>query len=60
MAHSSWDTLYISAFPVEHYNFSLIRIVGGKSPNLVHSARRPKIGLFYLPTVIVWLENLVE
>jgi hypothetical protein len=38
----------------------LIRIVGGRSPNWVHSARRPFIGLLYLPRVIVRLENLVE
>jgi hypothetical protein len=33
---------------------------GGWSPNWVHSARRPLIGLLYLPRVIVRLENLVE
>jgi hypothetical protein len=38
----------------------LILIVGGRSPNWVHSARRPQIGLLYLPRVIVRMENLVE
>jgi hypothetical protein len=33
---------------------------GGWSPNWVHSARRPFIGLLYLPRVIVRIENLVE
>jgi hypothetical protein len=33
---------------------------GGWSPNWVHSARRPFIGLLYLPRVIVRMENLVD
>jgi hypothetical protein len=33
---------------------------GGWSPNWVHSARRPFIGLLYLPRVIVRMKNLVE
>jgi hypothetical protein len=33
---------------------------GGWSPNWVHSARRPLIGLLYLPRMIVKMENLVE
>jgi hypothetical protein len=33
---------------------------GGWSPNWVHSARRPVIGLLYLPRVIVRMQNLVE
>jgi hypothetical protein len=33
---------------------------GGWSPNWVHSARRPLIGLLYLPRVTVRMENLVE
>jgi hypothetical protein len=39
--------------------FFLIRLVGGGS-NWVHSARRPLIGLLYLPRVIMMMENLVE
>jgi hypothetical protein len=38
----------------------LICIVGGWSPNWVHSARRPLTGLLYLPRVIVRMEKLVE
>jgi hypothetical protein len=37
-----------------------ICIVGGWSPNWVHSARRPFTGLLYLPRVIERMENLVE
>jgi hypothetical protein len=33
---------------------------GGWSPNWVHLARRPFIGLLYLPRVIVRMENLVQ
>jgi hypothetical protein len=40
-------------------NFFLI-CIGGWSPNWVHSARRPFIGLLYLPRVIVRMMNLVE
>jgi hypothetical protein len=40
--------------------FFLIRIVGGWSPNWVHSARRPLNGLLYQPRVIMMTENLVE
>jgi hypothetical protein len=32
----------------------------GVEPNWVHSARRPPIGLFYLPRVIMRMKNLVE
>jgi hypothetical protein len=42
------------------WSFFLIRIVGGASPNWVHSARRPLNGLLYLPRVIMMMENLVE
>jgi hypothetical protein len=31
---------------------------GGVESNWVHSARRPLIGLLYLPRVIVMMENL--
>jgi hypothetical protein len=41
-------------------SFFLIRIVGGWSPNWVHSARRPLNDLLYLPRVIMMMENLVE
>jgi hypothetical protein len=40
--------------------FFLICIVGGWSPNWVHSARQPFTGLLYLPQVIVRMENSVE
>jgi hypothetical protein len=40
--------------------FLLIRIVGGGAPTWVHSARRPPIGLLYLPRVNMSMENLVE
>jgi hypothetical protein len=40
--------------------FFLIRIVGGWSPNWVHSARRPLNGLLYPPRVIMMMKNLVE
>jgi hypothetical protein len=40
--------------------FSLIRIVGGWSPNWVHSARRPLLAYCTCPGVIVMMENLVE
>jgi hypothetical protein len=43
-----------------NFNFFLICIVGGWSPNWVHLARRPLTGLLYLPRVIVRMENLVE
>jgi hypothetical protein len=33
---------------------------GGVESNWVHSARRPPIGLLYLPRVIMRVENLVE
>jgi hypothetical protein len=33
--------------------------VGGVESNWVHSARRPPIGLVYLPRVIMGMENLV-
>jgi hypothetical protein len=33
---------------------------GGWSPNWDHSARRPLVGLLYLPRVIVRMKNLVE
>jgi hypothetical protein len=42
-------------FHTGHYSYS-----GGSSPNWVHSARRPVIGLLYLPRVIVRIENWVE
>jgi hypothetical protein len=32
----------------------------GRSPNWVHSARRPLTGLLYLSRVIVTMENLIE
>jgi hypothetical protein len=32
----------------------------GVESNWVHSARRPLIGLLYLPRVIMMMENLVE
>jgi hypothetical protein len=38
----------------------LFRIVGAWSINSVHSARQPLNGLFYLPRVIMMMENLVE
>jgi hypothetical protein len=38
----------------------LIGIVGAWNPNWVHSARRPLIGLLYLPRVIVRMDNFVE
>jgi hypothetical protein len=41
-------------------NFFLICLVGGWSPNWVHSARRPLTGLLYLPRMIVRMKNLVE
>jgi hypothetical protein len=40
-------------------NSAIKNIVGGWSPNWVHSARRPFTGLLYLPRVIVRMENLV-
>jgi hypothetical protein len=41
--------------------FNLINLhSGGRSPNWVHSARRPLTGLFYLPRVIVSMDNLVK
>jgi hypothetical protein len=40
-------------------NFFLIRLVGVEF-NWVHSARRPPIGLLYLPQVNMRMENLVE
>jgi hypothetical protein len=35
-------------------------MVGGWSPNWVHSARRPLNGLLYLPRVSMMMENLVQ
>jgi hypothetical protein len=40
--------------------YAIFRIVGGRSPNWVHSARRPLNGLLYLPRAIMMMENLVE
>jgi hypothetical protein len=41
-------------------SFFLVRLVGGVESNWVHSARRPLIGLLYLPRVIMMMENFVE
>jgi hypothetical protein len=43
---------------MKEFFFNLL--MGGWSPNLVHSARRPFIDQLYLPWVIVRMENLVE
>jgi hypothetical protein len=45
---------------VKGYYYYYYSYSGVWSPNWVHSARRPVIGLLYLPQVIVRMENLVE
>jgi hypothetical protein len=52
-------TLFSNAFNLCSFLF-LNSHSGWWSPYWVHSARRPLIGLLYLPRVIVMLENLVE
>jgi hypothetical protein len=61
-----WDSnprsrrqLYIYSLICLH-GFFFFCIVGGWSPNWVHSACRPLTGLLYQPRVIVRMENLVE
>jgi hypothetical protein len=64
-AHSGPGLLFSSViiFHYDHSGRSLISFnshSGGWSPNWVHSARQPLIGLLYLPRLILRMENLVE
>jgi hypothetical protein len=56
----SHSLIHVGILLNEDMPFFLICIVGGWSPNWVHSARRSLSGLLYLPRVIVRMENLVE
>jgi hypothetical protein len=57
MSSNSLLVLYIYIYI---YIFKICIVGEGWSPNWVHSARRPFIGLLCLPRVIVRMENLVE
>jgi hypothetical protein len=63
LSWASWIPLYTSTTVICKIHFIIIKknsYSGGWRPNWVHSARRPLIGLLYMPRVIVRMGNLVE